>query len=203
MNIDDPKTRVKDDAPSMASVLSKMVELLAEVKASSASPEAKERLLLEGERLMLEQERLKREMPENKQAPGVSVYSNPGGDRDDPKPELQCKTYWVGYEIKTDTITPYELELLNRLQPGTFRVTKSDGTVIPFEVKAKHNDRFQLEELSVWFPCKGDHRQNHGSMVSYLQQALGDHIPTVEELLKELTRLKQEMADAAVGAASV
>lgn len=202
--MDDPKTRMKDgETATLATVLNRMVELLAEVKSSSASPEAKERLLLEGERLMLEQERLKREMPENKQAPGLSVYSNPRGDLADPKPDLQCKVFWVGYEIKTDTVTPYELELLNRLQPGEFRVTKSDGTLIPFQVKAKHNDRFKLEELSVWFPCKGDHRQNHGSMISYLRQALGDHVPTVEELLVELARLKQELTDAAVGAAGV
>ena len=187
---------------STADLLAKMVELLAEIRTSPAAPSDKERLALEAERLLLEQERVKREMPENKQAPGISVYSYPEGDLKHPKPALKCKMFWVGYELNTDTLKPVEIDLLNKLSAGEFRVMKSDSTVIPFRVSAKHNDRFQLEELSVWFPCKGDHRHNHGSMISYLQQALGEHIPTADELLKEVTRLRAELASAQTGAMS-
>ena len=157
-----------------AELLAKMVDLLSEIRSSAAPPEQKERLALEAERLLLERERITREMPENKQSPGISVYSRPAGELVDPKPDLKCRIYWIGYEMKTATLTPQEVDLLNKLEPGLFKVTKADGTQIPFKVTVKHDDRFRVEELAVWFPSKDEHRQNHGSMVSYLQQALGE-----------------------------
>src|SRR3990167_2817922 len=184
-------------------LLAKMVELLSEIRTNpSTSLESKERVALEAERLLLEQERLKREMPENKQAPGISVFSYPEGELAHPKEPLKCKMFWVGYELTTDTLTPTEVQLLNKLQPGEFKVTKSDGTLIPFKVTATHNDRFQLDTLATWFPCRNEQRHNHGSMVSYLQQALGEHIPTAAELLVELERLKKELASARTGGLS-
>ena len=180
--------------------LAAMRMLLQEIRGVEHSAEAKARLALEAERLLLEQERVKREMPENKQAPGISVYSYPEGEMARPKAEFKCKkVYWIGYDMTTETLTPHEIDLVNRLEPGDYRVTKSDGTVIPFKVTAKHNDRFQLEELAVWFPSKGEHRHNHGSMVSYIQQALGEKIPTAEELLAEVTRLRAELAQERAG----
>ena len=192
-----------DPAPpiSASDFLVAMQQLIAAIKTTD-DPHAKERALLEAERLTLEHERLKREMPENKQAPGISAYSYPEGDLAHPKPDLKCKIYWIGYELQTDTLTPGEIDLLNRLQPGEFRVTKSDGTAIPFKVEAKYGDRidpvtqqFELRELAVWFPCKAaDQKQNHGSMVQYLQQALGERIPSVAELMAEVATLRAALA---------
>ena len=193
---------------SQADFLAAISLLIQEMRGTDNS-ESKERLVLETERLLLEQERVKREMPENKQSPGISVYSYPEGELAHPKEPLKCKMFWVGYEMKTDTLTPIEVQLLNRLTPGDYRVTKADGVQVPFKVAAKYSDRvdpitsqFVLDELAVWFPSKDEHRQNHGSMVSYLQQALGERIPSVQELMVELERLKAELAAARTGVLS-
>lgn len=204
-----PEVKTPDPMPASVPTMTQsdflvaMQQLIATIKTND-DPHAKERALLEAERLALEHERLKREMPENKQAPGISVYSYPEGDLAHPKPDLKCKMYWIGYELNTDTLTPVEVDLLNRVQPGEFRVTKTDGTAIPFKVAAKYGDRIdtatdrpELRELSIWFPCKAaDQKQNHASMSQYLQQVLGDRIPTNAELLAEVAQLRAQLAGA-------
>lgn len=201
--IADPKdyqVKPTPDEPITKSDFLSSIKLLLESVRGSDNVATKERAAIEVERLLLEQERLKREMPENKQSPGISVYSYPEGDYARPKAPLKCKMFWVGYEEKLETLTPIEADLLNRLEPGNYRVTKTDGSSIPFTVTAKYTNAGTLEELAVWFPCKkGDDRHNHNSKTSYCQQALGERIPSMDELMTELTRLKMELAMSQVG----
>lgn len=186
--------------PNMAQVLMQAMALMQQMAADKSGDKDKQDATLS-----LIEKLITKTHPENVDHPGLSVYSYPEGNVARPKPDLKCKMFWVGYELKTDTLTPSELELLNRLQPGEFRVTKADGTGIPFRVEAKKSDaldaqgRPAVEALSIWFPCKGDARQNHLSMTSYLQQVLGDAIPTMAEAMAELTRLKAELASARAG----
>ena len=186
------------DEPVKQSDLLAAIKLLLD-QAGGASHDQKERTAIEVERLLLEQERLKREMPENKQSPGISVFSYPEGDLAKPKPPLRCKTIWAGQEITGDVETPLELDLLNRLQPGEYRVTKANGVKIQFIVTPKHDQNGLLEEMNIWFPCKGEHKSDHLSMVSYCQQVLGDAIPSASELMAQLAKLKAELAQAKVG----
>src|SRR3990167_3074635 len=107
MTMDDPKTRVRppvddDETVTKADFLATVKALIAEMK--TASPADAERAAMEAERLLLEQERLKREMPENKQSPGISVFSTPRGELLDPKPPLKCDMFWVGYPLTTETL---------------------------------------------------------------------------------------------------
>lgn len=204
MAIDDPKTRVKTPEPeavTQSDFLSAMKLLLEQVKGSD-DPTAKERVALEAERLLLERERVAREMPENRQSPGISVYSYPEGDLKRPKPPLKCKTFWCGREETMETLTPMEIEWLNKLEPGTYKVTKTDGGRIDFKVRVKRADSGALEEMAIVFPCNGEHRHNHGSKVSYCRQAMGEYIPSVDELMVELARLKEELASARTGIAA-
>ncbi len=182
------------DAPgiSQADFLAGMKMLIDAIKTND-DPVAKERALAEVERLGLERDRLTREMPENKQAPLMSVY-NPLGDRDNPKPELRAKTTFAGYEVRSETLTRMEIDLLNRLVGGTFMVTKADGARIPMSVTLKQNNAGTLEQVDILIPCKGDQRQNHASLVSYCQQALGEAIPSADELMAEVQRLRAELA---------
>lgn len=199
MGIADPKTYQppkQDDVPvTQSDFMAAMQALITQI--GSASPADKERAVLEAERLMLERERITREMPENKQAPGISVFSNPRGDLADPKPDLKVKMFWVGYPMEKDTLTPLEVDLLNRMEPGDYRVTKTDGSQIPFTVEAKKDNRGEIQELNFHFRCKNDDdKHNHNSMVSYLQQALGDKIASTAELLAEVAKLKAELVGA-------
>ena len=80
-------------------------------------------------------------------------------------------------------------------------MTKADGNRIKFQVRHKFNDNDVLEEVNVWFPCKGADKHNHGSLISYCHQALGEAIPTATELLAEVARLKAELAASMTGVA--
>ena len=205
MATEDPKTETPVE-PSMAGVLAMMAELLKEMRATpadGANAAVLEMMLATQEAL------LNKTRPENAQSPGIGAYSYPEGELARPKPALKCKVLWCGYELTTDTMRPDEIDWVNRLEPGEFRVTKADGTKIPFTVTAKHSQafdektqRFKLEELNVWFPCKGEHKQNHMSLVSYCQQAVNGSIPGTDELLREVARLKAEVAAAKAGVLS-
>lgn len=177
--------------PSTTELMAMMVSLLREIKESN-SADAKDKAISQAEIL---EKILNKTIPENVAPPLISHY-NPEGERDAPREPLKCQMLWVGYDLKTDTLTKDEIALLNRLQPGAFRVTKADGTVMPFTVTAKHNDRLELERLEVSFPCTGEHRHNHAPMTSYLRQALGERQPSVSELLAELAALKAAKAAA-------
>jgi hypothetical protein len=198
------------EAPSMASVLSQLAQMQAETarilaslkNSGGANADVIERLLAQQEALV------NKTIPENKQSPGISEY-RPKGTAAYPNLALKCKMTWVGYELTADTLRVDEIDWLNKLEPGEYRVTKADGTKIPFKVTAKHSQhfdekaqRFALEQLDIWFPCKGEHRQNHLSMVAYCQQAIEGSIPSTDELLREVTRLKAEMAAAKAGVLS-
>ncbi len=190
-----PVTTAVEAPTDLASAMLMIAELLQQAR-SSDNADLKARTAIEAERLLLERERAMREMPENKQAPLVSVY-NPMGDRDHPRPELRCQTLWCGTEIKGDVETVEELTLLNQLVPGDFRVTKGNGESIDFKVSARKDSAGKLEQISVWFPCKGEHRSDHMSMAAYCRQALGEAVPSTSALLEEVARLKAELAGAA------
>jgi hypothetical protein len=196
-----PPQAVDTPEPTMAAILAKMTDLVAQVLAAKTDPERE----TAAKQVEMIERLITKTHPENVEHPGISVYSHPEGDRFHPKDDLRCKMFWIGYELKTDTLRPDEIALLNRVQPGEFRVTKADGTGIPFRVTAKQSDKLgedgrpQIEQLSMWFPCKGDQRDNHLSMTSYLQQVLGDKLPTIQEALAELAKLKAELAAARVG----
>lgn len=195
----------------IAAMQAETARLIADMRTSMASGSTSDGSIALIERMLAQQEQLvNKTRPENPQSPGISVYSYPEGDLARPKPELRCKMTWVGYELVTDTLTPREVELLNQLQPGEFRVTKADGTRIPFKVSAKFSDqydestgRFKVERQDISFPCKGDHRQNHMSMIAYLQQVLHGAVPTAEELLTQIAALKAELASAKTGLVGV
>lgn len=197
----DPNTGMAQILAQIAAMQQETARLIAEMKANSGSGDSSviEKLIAQQERLIV------KTRPENPDAPMISDY-NPLGERDHPKPPLKCPMFWVGYDLRTDTLTPMEVELLNQLQPGEFRVTKADGTKIPLKVEAKYADtydeatgRFKVEKMNVWFPTKGDHRQNHGSMVGYLRQVLYGAVPSSDELQAEVARLKAELASAKAG----
>ncbi len=135
-----------------------------------------------------------RSRPENPQHNGISAYSYPEGDYKRPKPPLKCDMYWVGYPLTLETLTPIEIDTLNTLTPGNYRVTKSNGIEIPFTVEGKTKMNGNLESLSVQFPCKGEQSTDHGSMVSYIRQAMGEKIPNLDQLMAELDKVKQQLA---------
>ena len=176
--------------PTMAQVLMQFAELLKEMKESQGGVQQKE-MLNQAEIL---QQILIKTKPENVAPPLIGVYTYPEGERDRPKPALKCKMTWVGYELDPNVLTPDEIDALNALPPGVTRVTKADSTKIEFRVTPVHNSNLELERLDIWFPCKGEQRHNHGSMLSYCRQAVGTATPDVNDLIAQLEDAKRQLA---------
>jgi hypothetical protein len=202
--MDDPKKRyqptpreTEPEPPETASLLMQMAamqqetaKLLAEMRQSGngANAGVVEQLLQQQQQLLV------KTRPENAEHPGISAYSYPEGELARPKPDLKCRFIWCGQEESKDQLTPEEIELRNQLVPGNYHVTKANGVRIKFTVSAKHTDGGVLEELNVWFPCKGDQRNDHMSNIAYLKQVLGEEVLSVEALMAENARLREQAA---------
>lgn len=109
--------------------------------------------------------------PENEIAPGISVFSNPRGDRDDPKPPFKCKMFWCGTVQQIETCTPTEVALLNDLEPGEYICSRTDGVPMKVKVRAVKNEVTEkVEELHVDFNHKGLNKHNLFSMSHMLTE---------------------------------
>jgi len=109
---------------------------------------------------------------ENLSPPDVSIY-NPKDERKHPRPELRCKTYLNGVDMRKDTLMWEEIEALNALPPGEFRVKKSDGKFITFRVEhLKNVDGQTLDKVLINIPAKDDERHNHRPLLDYCVDAL-------------------------------
>lgn len=185
-------------APSQTDVMLQIAQLLAETR-DKASQGADVSTALEQMTKTLA-ELTTRTMPENRRANGISAYSHPEGDYEHPKTPLKCAMYWVGYPLTIETLTPPEIESLNALVPGDYRVTKGNGNQIPFTVEGKRTQSGALESLWVRFPCAGDQSTDHRSMSDYCLEAMGHKVPTLTELLAELATVKAALAKTKVAA---
>ena len=132
---------------------------------------------------------------ENTQAPMVSVY-NPRGETAHPKPRLRAKTLQNGVALQEDTLTWEEIEALNALPPGDFRVTKGTGNKIPFVVAfTRGADEDTIERVDFHYPCKDEHRYDHRPLLEYLCEVLeaagqDADVARLKALQKELNALR-------------
>lgn len=132
-----------------------------------------------------------RARPENPEHTHISAF-NPRGLRPEARPQLKCDVYWVGHPETPDTLLDSEIEALNALEPGEYRVTKANGNTIPFTVEAKRNEGGKLTELWVRFPCKGDQSTDHRSKTDYCREAMGEKVPSLTDLMQQVRDLKAQ-----------
>ena len=76
--------------------------------------------------------------PENTDPPLISDF-NPQGDRDFPRPALRYPFTMNGAEMPEYLMTVEEITLLNQLEPGHYRVTKTDDTQVIVSVVPTHD----------------------------------------------------------------
>ena len=125
----------------------------------------------------------KTQRQENTMSPLVSTY-NPEGERDHPKPTLRAKTTHNGVLLNDDTLTWEEVEALNALPPGDWRVSKANGVAIVLTVKhLLGNDGATLDRVEIHYPCKGDDRTDHRGLFEYCLDVL-DKAGKVEEAVR-------------------
>lgn len=183
MAIHDPKTLRKQDddvtelRDQIDTLQSQVEALLAAKHGGGALDESRlETILLKVAQVSAEaQERAIN--PSNRSHPGISVYSYPEGDRARPR-TLKCPMFWVGYDLREDTTTAQEIELLNRATPGTYMFRRLDGSNETLTVTGVANPDGSIAKLQFDFPVR-ERRDSLPSMAVMLQQALG--VPTDEQ----------------------
>jgi len=110
--VDDPKRRNKqieadepDDLALQVAQLQATVEALLKDKTQSGGISEDKLEAILGRVAQMSADAAERAAnPSNKTHPGISVYSNPEGERANPRPPLKCQMFWAGYLIDTDTI---------------------------------------------------------------------------------------------------
>ena len=133
---------------------------------------------------------------ENTEHPGISVYSFPEGDVQRPKAELKCAMFWVGYPLTKETLTPGEIDLLNRVEePGDFLFHRTDGSAEKLTIDGQKDAKGAWQRITFHFPCQGQNKHNVPSLTALLREVLG--LATAEDDLRaELARLRSQLAQA-------
>lgn len=126
--------------------------------------------------------------PDNREHPGISVYSYPEGDLKRPKPDLKVPMTWVGYPLTTDTLTPTEIDLLNQAKPGDYGFTRTDGTTDKLTIRADVDVQGAPTKLHFVF-LTAERKDTLPSMVNMLRDAFA--VPSPEQV--ELARLRAEV----------
>ena len=125
-------------------------------------------------------------IPENKVAPGFSVYSQPEGDRAKPRTKLHCPMFLgvfdsetgrtdAAFEIFEDTCTEEERRMLNQLVPGSFLVERNDGATANVVVAARKDDRGVINRQIIGFPTMWLSKDEQAQM------------PSQKKILQQLT----------------
>lgn len=99
--------------------------------------------------------------PENEQAPGISVFSRPEGELKNPKGALKCKMTWAGAPVDLDVTTADEFDELQKIEPGTYTCTRSDGTKFPVEVEGTRDATTGgWRQIDIRFATRGTLKHN-------------------------------------------
>ena len=139
---------------------------------------------------------------ENVHAPMVSVF-NPRGETDHPRPPFVArKVTQNGVELNTDLLAWEEIEAINALPPGKWRVTKANGQKIPFKVEyVRGLDETTIERLGFSYPCKDENAGDHRPLFDYCVEVVEASDVPKANTLRELKRtLDKERAAAGLAA---
>lgn len=167
----------KEDSQQIVGMPRELVELLFErlgAPAPSGFDPAQLAEILKATGLSTAQAMQQALKPENAFHPGVSCYSYPEGDRDKPRPALRCAMTWVGAVIDPETEHWYELELLNQIQPGEYRVTNADMSQTTLTVRPEMDSTTgKLDKLHLSFPVRDGQSRNVSPKAVWLLEAQG------------------------------
>jgi hypothetical protein len=104
----------------------------------------------------------KAKMPENKQHPGISVFSHPEGELARPKAKLKCKMFLGGAPIEHSTIDPQEIDSLNKITPGFYRVESTNGATSVIEVRGQMDSNRDIERMWIVISPEDPNRDHFG-----------------------------------------
>lgn len=123
-------------------------------------------------------------IPENETHPDISAF-NPDGERDHPRPGLQCAMFLGQYDeddqvtpafaIDDDRCTKQEQILFNQVQPGIFSVKRNDGKTGRVIVQGRKDANGTLNRLVIAVP--------HGWLGKDQQAQMPSQVSMAEQLI--------------------
>lgn len=122
--------------------------------------------------------------PENEVSPMISIYSYPEGDTLRPRPKpthiFMMGPYPIAEPKNYDTSTVTEIELLNRLTPGDFTVTKADGIAVKMSVitEFESNGRTPYRTTLRIPMADDDQKNNWPPLMQLLTEVVTGETPT-------------------------
>jgi len=139
--------------------------------------------------------------PENDDHPEISAY-NPRGDRDFPRPR-PTQAYYLGpYPIASPqdylTVTMTELELLARLQAGSYQVTKTDNSTALATVQVEmSSDGKTPYRTTIRIPMANDEQKaNWPPLAQLLMEIVTGESPStsITKMQRRIAELEQRLA---------
>jgi hypothetical protein len=155
--------------PEMQAIVAAMAKSMAEAMVSAQTEGAKAISQMNGPR-------------DNPMGAPLVSSLNPQGERDHPRPEFHCATYFCGMEQEREACSVDEITLLNLIETGRYRVRKSDGSLAVMTVYPEIDSASErMTKKHIVLPGIKDQtglgRQNWPGMLEILAQAIGIDVP--------------------------
>ncbi len=191
--------RGENESPAMALTQEQFTALLAAVRAGSSGDQTDrlEQILLRTAEVSAEA--MKRSLnPENKEHPGKSVFSYPEGDMAKPRPVMPYELFWNNFPVHLFPETQHwlELEMMARLQPGEYYVSKAnDEGAQQISVKGERDANQKLTKVRVEIAGIGrDEMRAAPPTVVWLYQMLNSDRPRGETYIEGTTLFMRHVA---------
>lgn len=154
-------------------------QLMALVKASQANAPSYEQMVeLATKAAYAGADRVKPKELTIAQTERKSAY-NPLGERDHPRPKLKCHMYFgsapLGSPKEVTTLTREEIDALNQLTPGHYRITKMDKSKMVVEIKGQLNSNRQLDRLWILLPAGDDQQNLYPGLADFARQCTDEN----------------------------
>jgi hypothetical protein len=155
-------------APQMIGLTLEQLQLLIASAKGDSAPMA--------EALMALTKSVQKEMPENREAPGVSAY-NPAGDRDHPRPALAARQFWFGgFKEEADQLSVEEITLINELRPGEYTVTRVDDRQEIVPVLHQKDAAGRLDRIVIAIKTGKEHQAAWPSKLRILREIVSQQL---------------------------
>jgi len=191
--------REKDDAQDLAAATMAGFEaLVQELKAQRAQSQQHEKEVIN---------RLGRYKENPEGSPKISVF-NQRGQRDYPLPQLKCRVFAphpLDRDPEISGLTREEIELVNLLEPGEYRITLNDQSQTALTVQTVKNAATgAIEQMRIVTPAFDREKfKTMPPMATWLREVLAQHPEPIAEAASQVLTMKQEQALIAKGALAV
>jgi len=136
----------------------------------------------------------KAQRPSNDFYPAISVF-NLRGDKDFPKPPLKCEMF-IPWPAEHESLTREEVELLNLLIPGEYRIKRNDNTVVKVtcrvitKLDSDEPNRLMINHDTAF---NNDYHRMMPPLENYLRQMLKQN-PRTRALADSVLTMEEEQA---------